>query len=320
MKLKEHERHYATHDLELVAIVHVLRKWRHYLMGKRFELRTDHNGLKKLFDQPTLNARERRWLEFLSEYDFDIKNIKGKENKVVDALNRRVHELHTITINMYQSDLKDKILEAAKLDFHYKELVAKLQQSNLQHKIEEYKLENDEILMYRGIIYIPNFQELKNLILREMHNVPYAGHPGYQKTIATVKSQYYWPGMKKEVADFIAKCLECQKVKAEHRHPASLLHPLPIPEWKWEVLNMDFITKLPRTNKQHDSIMVVVDKLTKTVHFIPVKLTHKAMNIVDVYMKEIANLHGIPKTIVSDRDPKFTSNFGRDYLMDLEQI
>jgi hypothetical protein len=125
-KLKEHERHYSTHDLELESIFHSLRKWRHYLMGKMFELRTDHNGLKYLFDQPTLNARQSRWLEFLSEYDFDIKHIKGKENKVVDALNRRVHELHATTISMYQSDLKDKILEAAKSDFQYKKLVKKL--------------------------------------------------------------------------------------------------------------------------------------------------------------------------------------------------
>jgi hypothetical protein len=142
--------------------------------------------------------------------------------------------------------------------------------------------------MYRGIIYVPNSNELKNLIFREMHNVPYVGHPGYRKTIATIKSQYYWPGMKKEVAYFIARCLECQKVKTEHTHPDILLHPLPISEWKWEVVTMDFITKLPRTNKQHDSIIVVVDKLTKFAHFIPVKLTHKATNIVDVYMKEIA--------------------------------
>jgi hypothetical protein len=93
-KLKEHERNYATHDLELAAIVHALKMWRHYLMGRKFELKTDHSGLKHLFEQPTLNARQTRWLEFLSEYDFDIKHIKGKENKVVDALNRRVHEMH----------------------------------------------------------------------------------------------------------------------------------------------------------------------------------------------------------------------------------
>jgi hypothetical protein len=131
-KLKEHERQYATHDLELAAIAHALRKWRHYLMEKRFGLRTDHNGLKYLFDNPTINARQRRWLEFLSEYDFDIKHIKGKENKVADALNRRVHEMNSTSISMYQSDLKHKILEAAKSDLQYKELVAKLQQGNLQ--------------------------------------------------------------------------------------------------------------------------------------------------------------------------------------------
>jgi hypothetical protein len=115
-KLKEHERNYATHDLELATIVPALRKWRHYLMEKMFELRIDHNDLKYLFDQPTLNARQSRWLEFLSEYDFDIKHIKGKENKVADALSRRMHELRATTISMYQSDLKEKIIEAAKSD------------------------------------------------------------------------------------------------------------------------------------------------------------------------------------------------------------
>jgi hypothetical protein len=147
-------------------------------MGKRFEMRIDHNGLKYLFDQPTLNARQSRWLEFLSEYDFDIKHIKGKENKVVDALNRRVHEMHATTISMYQSYLKHRILETAKSDLQYKDLVAKLQQGNLQQKIEEYKLDEDEILIDRGRIYVPNSQGLKNLILRKMHNVPYDGHPG----------------------------------------------------------------------------------------------------------------------------------------------
>jgi hypothetical protein len=179
----------------------------------------------------------------------------------------------------------------------------------LQQKIEDYKLENHEILMYRGSIYVPNSQELKKMILREMHNVPYVGHLGYHKTITTIKRQYYWLDMKKEVEYFIVKCLECQKVKVEHRHPAGLLQPFPIPKWKWEVVIMDFITKLPKTNKQHDSIMVVVDKLTKVVHFIPVNLTHKETNIVNIYMREIALLHGIPKTIVYDRDPTFTSIF-----------
>jgi hypothetical protein len=107
--------------------------------------------------------------------------------------------------------------------------------------------------------------------------------------------------MKKEVVEYIAKCLECQKVKAEHRHPVGLLHPLPIPECKWEAVTMEFITKIPLSRKQHDSIMVVVDKLTKAANFIPLKLTHKENNVVDIYMKEIARLHGIPKTIMYER-------------------
>jgi len=123
------------------------------------------------------------------------------------------------------------------------------------------------------------------MILIQMNNVPYVGHLGYQKTIAVVKRQYYWLGMKKEVVDFISKRLECQKVKAEHRHSVGMLQALPIPEWKWEVVTTYFITKMPKTTKQHDSIMVVVDKLTKVAHFILVNLTHKAANSVDIYMR-----------------------------------
>jgi hypothetical protein len=178
-KLKDHEKNYETHDLELASIVHTLRKWRHYLMGGRFELRTKHNSLKYLFDQPTLNARQSRWLEFLCEYEFDIKHIKGKENKVDDALSKRVHELHDTTISMYQTDIKGIIFEAANADLHYPKLVAKLQQGKMLQKVEYYKLEPDGTLLYKNIIYVPNFQELRIMILKEMHNVPYAGHLGY---------------------------------------------------------------------------------------------------------------------------------------------
>jgi hypothetical protein len=99
--------------------------------------------------------------------------------------------------------------------------------------------------MYRGRVYVPKSQELKNMVLREMHNVPYARYLGYQTTIAVVKSQYFWPSMKKEVVHYISRCLECQKVKSEHIHLAGLLQSLPILEWKWEVVTIDFITKIP---------------------------------------------------------------------------
>ena len=109
-KLKEHENNYATHDLELAAIVHALKMWRHYLMGRRFEPRTDHCGLKYLFDQPTLNARQARSLGFLREFDFEIKHIKGKENKVVDALSRKMQEMHVASLSIFQSDLRQHFI------------------------------------------------------------------------------------------------------------------------------------------------------------------------------------------------------------------
>ena len=112
-KSKEHEKNYATHDLELAAIVHALKMWRHYLMGRRFELRTDHCGLKYLFDQPTLNARKARWLEILCEFDFEIKHIKGKENKVADALSRKVQEMHVASLSICQYGL-DGLYEQVK--------------------------------------------------------------------------------------------------------------------------------------------------------------------------------------------------------------
>eukprot|EP00253_Pinus_taeda_P007770 PITA_07770 len=123
--------------------------------------------------------------------------------------------------------------------------------------------------------------------------------------------------MKKHVAEYLARCLECQQIKAEHQHPAGLLQPLPIPEWKWEVISMDFITGLPKTKRNNDSIMVVVDKLSKVAHFIPVQSTYKAVQIAHVFMQNIFRLHGLPKTIISDRDVKFTSAFWRALFAEL---
>jgi hypothetical protein len=140
-------------------------------------------------------------------------------------------------------------------------------------------MKEDVLLMYKNRIFVPSSGELRNLVLKEMHNVLYVGHPGYQKTIAVVKSQLFWPGMKKDVSDYITICIECQRVKDEHRHLAGFLQPLPIPEKKWEVVTIDFITKFPKTIRQHDSIMVVVDKLTKVTHFVPIKMTHTTTNI-----------------------------------------
>eukprot|EP00253_Pinus_taeda_P030277 PITA_30277 len=123
--------------------------------------------------------------------------------------------------------------------------------------------------------------------------------------------------MKKNIAEYLARCLECQQIKAEHHHPVGLLQPLPIPEWKWEIISMDFITGLPKTKRNNDSIMVVVDKLSKVAQFIPVQSTYKVVEIAHIFMQNVFKLHGLPKTIISNRNVKFTSAFRRTLFADL---
>ena len=115
--------------------------------------------------------------------------------------------------------------------------------------------------------------------------------------------------MKKDIAEYLAVCDVCQRVKAEHQKPVGLLQPLPIPDWKWDKLGMDFITGLPRTRSGYDSIWVVVDRLTKVAHFIPVKTTYTSAKLAKIYMTRIICLHGVPRSIVSDRGTQFTSKF-----------
>jgi len=120
--------------------------------------------------------------------------------------------------------------------------------------------------------------------------------------------------MKNEVEIFLARCMEFQQVKVEHQHPAGLLQPLPIPEWKWELINIDFITGLPRSKRQNVYVMVVIDKLSKSAHFIPVKSTYTTVNIAGIFMKEVFRLHGIPKVSISDKDVEFISNFWKKII------
>jgi hypothetical protein len=148
-------------------------------MVKEFELRTNHCGFKHFFGQPALNVRKTKWMEFLGEYDFEIKHIKGKENQVVDELFRNAHEIHIASIIVYMTNLKDKIIAATNSDQQYLKIKETLQQDNLQQKFKDFELKDDGILMYKGKIYVSNSSEMKNKVLREMNNVPYEGHPGY---------------------------------------------------------------------------------------------------------------------------------------------
>jgi hypothetical protein len=124
-----------------------------------------------------------------------------------------------------------------------------------------------------------------------------------------LKDHYWWNGMKREVAQFVERCLTCQRIKAKHQKPAGMLKPLTIPKWKWEHIAMDFVTSLPKTVTGLDAVWVVVDRLTKSAHFQPIKTTYDMSHLAKEYVSEIVRLHGVPVSIISDRDPCFTSRF-----------
>ena len=128
-----------------------------------------------------------------------------------------------------------------------------------------------------------------------------------------IKDLHWWDGLKKDVVDYVSKCLTCQQVKAEHQKPSGKLQPLPIPEWKWERITMDFVVGLPCTSDGYDSIWVIVDWLTKSAHFLPVKTIYSVAKLAKLYVKHIVCLHGVPVSIVSDRGSALPLDFGRSY-------
>ena len=160
-------------------------------MRMKFEPRTYHCGLKYLFDLSTLNARQARWLEFLCEFDFEIKHIKGKENKVVDALNRNVHEIHVASLSIFHSDFRQQIVNHTAEDEMYVQIKDKLEQQILERKYEGYKLEENELLTYHNRVYIPNVVDLRRIVMDEIHQSPLTGHLGYQKQLLQLASSIF---------------------------------------------------------------------------------------------------------------------------------
>ena len=185
----------------------------------------------------------------------------------------------------------------------------KLKEEIEKGKKTEFQIRDDDMIVKGQRMCVPEYGGLKRDVIGEAHSSSYAMHPGSTKMYKTLKEHYWWNGMKKEIASFVSSCLTCQQVKAEHQRPMGKIQLLPIPVWKWEKITMDFVIGLPRTQRQYDAIWVIVDRLTKSAHFLPVNVEDSLEKLAQLYVDEIVRLHGVPVSIVLDQDPRFTSRF-----------
>ncbi|GJT65064.1 putative reverse transcriptase domain-containing protein [Tanacetum coccineum] len=252
--------------------------------------------------------RQRRWIELLSDYDCEIRYHPGKANVVADALSRKEKEpirVRALVMTVH-SNLPDQIRNAQLEAMKKKNVKAE----NLGRLIKQiFDVRSDGTRYFDKRIWLPRYGGLRNLIMHESHKSKYSIHPGSDKMYQDMKQLYWWPNMKADIATYVSKCLTCAKVKAEHQKPSGLLQQPEIPVWKWERITMDFIVGLPRTPSGYDSIWVIVDRLTKSAHFLPVKTTDSMEKLTQLYLKEIVCRYGVPILIISDRDSKFASRF-----------
>ncbi|GKC52366.1 putative reverse transcriptase domain-containing protein, partial [Tanacetum coccineum] len=255
------------------AVMLLVKDWVH----TKYVVFTDHKNLQHILDQKELNIRQRRWLELLSDYDCEIRYHSGKANVVADALSRkewikplRVRALVlTIGLNLPVQILEAQVEARKKENYGTKDLCGMIK------KVEPCA---DGTLCLNGRSWIPCFGDLRELIMNESHKSKYSVHPGSDKMYQDLKKLYWWPNMKVEIATY-------------------------------ENITMDFVTKLPKTTSGQDIIWVIVDRLTKSAHFLPIKETDSMEKLTRQYLKEVVSRHGVPVSIIYNRDSKFTSHF-----------
>ena len=322
-KMSGAEQNYDIHDKELLAVVCALQNWRVYAEScSELTIYTDHKNLLNFTTTKELNRRQVRWSELLGQYKFKIQYTPGKDNGRADALSRRSDYMETkdvtkkpilkqegdgslvpnqtlaVTLHINKTDVVHRIMKAYDTDALARRLAREQPDS--------------KILRYNEKAYVP--ESCIRDIIGDHHDDPLHGHPGVAKTMELIGREYAAPGLRTSVEQYIRECIQCQQNKSARHAKYGQIQFAPVPDTPWDDITMDFVVKLPKskdpaTRDVFDSIMVIVDKLTKYAIMVPFKESYKADQLAFILLDRLIRDHSIPRSITSDRDKLFTSNY-----------
>jgi hypothetical protein len=299
---------YSTYDKELYPLVRVLETSKYYLWPKEFVIHSDHESLEHITGQAKLNIHHAKWVEFIETFPYIIKHKKGKDNVIADALSRHCTMLSQLDHNFFGLKSIKKLYAT---DFDFKDAYENYREGRTWNKY----VMHDGLLYHANKLCVPA-GSVHLLFLQEAHGGGLMAHLGVKNTKDVLAAHFFWPNMSHNVELYVSRCTTCNKAKSR-LNPHGLYMPLPVPSVPWEDISMDFVLELPRTKRGRDSIFVVVDHFSKMAHFIPCHKNDYASHVDDLFFAEIVCLHGVPNTIVPDRDAKFLSHFWRTLWLKL---
>jgi hypothetical protein len=318
------EINYDIYDKELLAIVDAFKIWRAYLEGSPFQIQiySDHNNLQFFTTTKTLNRRQARWSEYLSAFDFHINYRPGRLGAKPDALTRRPDvypKSHTGSPPSPHPVIRPEQLNASLImndSIILAEIASAPHDEYFNSKLPDTQLPDstfslspdNSMLLQKNLIYVPDHNDLRLRITQSHHDHKLRGHLGIRKTIQLVNRTYFWPGLKRDITNYICTCHQCLRAKSPRHKPYGLLKPLPVAERPWVSISLDHITDLPLSNG-FNAILVVVCRLTKQGIFVPCHTTDDAPQFALLFIMHVFSKHGLPADIISDRGSLFISHF-----------